>query len=212
MLRDNLANILIGRANAICSVELGRLTANEGTTNTALSMIDTLFSTAATIVSGEQAKSILAGTAGAANAGRATVNANVYRNKLSDAISGAIKNERTKQLQAINDKIATKSVSEYGVDQMIREVDEYHQTCSFFNGLDLVNKAVSETKPPENTLTTETKKASDAIDTQIGALLEQKRKDSGQAATVDAAVKTLREKQTGLWTDYAQKTSDAAGK
>ena len=193
--------------------EMGRLTGNESTTNTTLSLLDTLLSTTATIVTGEQAKSIFSGAAGSANAARATVNAEVYRNRLSDAIEGAINNERYKQKTIIDDKLSSKDVGQYGLDQMIRDIDEYHQICSFYNGLVLVNKAVGATKPPENSPVGGAQTASDAIDRQIAVLADQRAKYPSQATGIDAAIKTLREKQTALWTDFVQKTTtDGGGK
>jgi hypothetical protein len=188
---------------------MGALVANEGTTNTALSTLDTIFSTTSTIVTGEQAKSILSGLAGAANATRAHINAEVYRNALATAIARAIENERGKQLTAIRDKLSSQDVGGYTVDQMIRDVNAYHQVCSFYRGISLVNDAVDATKAAPDTPAGTTQTASDTIDRQIAALEAQRKKFPAQSTGIDGAIATLREQQADLWAAYAKKVSDA---
>lgn len=212
VLRNRLADILITHADTICTREMGALVANEGTTNTALSTLDTLFSTTSTIVTGEQAKSILSGLAGAANATRAHINAEVYRNALATAIARAIENERGKQLTAMHGKLSGQDVSGYTLDQMIRDVNAYHQICSFYRGISLVNDAVDATKPAPDTPAGATQTASDAIDRQIAALEAQKKKFPAQANGIDGAITALRDQQAELWTAYAKKVSDATAK
>lgn len=210
ILRNRLGDILIVHADTICTREMGALVANEGTTNTALSTLDTLFSTTSTIVTGEQAKSILSGLAGAANATRAHINAEVYRNALATAIARAIENERGKQLASIRENLSSKDVGVYTLDQMIRDVNAYHQICSFYRGISLVNDAVDATKPAPETPAGVTQTASDTIDRQIAALEAQKKKFPAQAGGIDGAIATLRNQQADLWTAYAKKVSDAA--
>lgn len=209
ILRNRLGDILITHADTICTREMGALVANEGTTNTALSTLDTLFSTTSTIVTGEQAKSILSGLAGVANASRAHINAEVYRNALATAIARAIENERGKQLATIRGNMSAKDVGTYTLDQMIRDVNAYHQTCSFYRGISLVNDAVDATKPAAETPAGVTQTASEAIDRQIAALEAQKKKFPGQANGIDGAIATLRGQQADLWAAYAKKVSDA---
>ncbi|HEX8063840.1 MAG TPA: hypothetical protein VF535_11555 [Allosphingosinicella sp.] len=143
--RNRLAAILIKHADDVCTQELGRLTANEAITNTALATVASTLSGIATIVTGAHAKEIFAAGSGLATASRSHVNAHVFRNVLSTAVSRAIHIERDKQRAAIQAQLAKDSAA-YNVDQMVVEVNAYHQTCSFYRGLTLVLEAVDRTK------------------------------------------------------------------
>jgi len=186
VLRNRLAEILFKRSTDICSLEMGRLVANEGTANVALTTLDSIFSTTSTIVSGTQAKSILSGLAGVANAGRSTVRAEIYRNTLAPAISRAITNERKKVHDAIEGKLSTKSANDYNVDQMIADINDYHQICSFYRGLTLVNDAIDAAKPPEKSTLATGQDALDLLDTRIAALEKNSGANTQEIATLKA--------------------------
>jgi len=139
--RNRLAAILIKQSDDVCTLELGRLTANQATVNAGLGIATTAFGTAGSIVTGQLAGNILAGLASGTNATRDHLNAEVYRNALSTAVTRAITDERSKQRGTlIQNFVKDKDV--YTVDQMIMDVNRYHQVCSFFTGLQLVVKAV----------------------------------------------------------------------
>lgn len=140
--RNRLASILIKQSDDICTVEMGRLVSRDAMVNTGLSFADSALSTAAGVATGQLAHRILAGGSGLANATRENFNANVYRNVMSTAVAKAIDKDRTRQL-ALIDANSTKDTFDYPVDRMIMDVNEYHHTCSFYRGLELVLDAVS---------------------------------------------------------------------
>lgn len=142
--RARLASILIKHADDVCTQELGRLTANEAISNTALATVASTLSGIATIVTGERAKEIFAAGSGLATATRSHVNAHVYRNVLSTAVSRAIHIERDKKRGEI--LAALKAPTDYNIDQMVLDVNAYHQTCSFYRGLTLVLEAVDRAR------------------------------------------------------------------
>lgn len=111
--------------------------ANEALGNATLSFAATALSTVSTIVGGEQAKSILSGGAALASGTRDNVNANFYKNQISQAITKAIDSERHKVLTDLIAK-RTLAVEDYPVDEMIRLVNRYHQSCSFQYGLQIL--------------------------------------------------------------------------
>ncbi|HEX6376345.1 MAG TPA: hypothetical protein VFZ91_11565, partial [Allosphingosinicella sp.] len=147
--RNRLGAILIKHADDVCTQELGRLTANEAISNTALATVASTLSGIATIVTGEHAKEIFAAGAGLATASRSHINAHVYRNVLSTAVSRAIHIARDKQRGEIQAQLG-KDPDAYNVDQMVVDVNAYHQTCSFYRGLTLVLEAVDRTKFEES--------------------------------------------------------------
>jgi hypothetical protein len=199
VLRNRLGAILIKKSDDICTLELGRLVANEGTANAALTTLDSFFSTAATIVTGEQAKSILSGLAGAANTGRTTLRAEVYRNALSTAIARAITNERAKQMAGIQQKL-TKGTADYTVDQMIVDVNAYHQICSFYRGIGLVNDAVDAAKPPTNPAADASATAIQYLDEEIAGIKE----DRDNAKAVGTSTTELDAQLTNLQAQRAK--------
>jgi hypothetical protein len=140
--RNRLTSILIKQSDDICVQELGRLTANEATVNTTLSILGTGFSTAASIVSGDLAKSILAGGATLAGASRDHINVHVYRNTIAQAISQVIWSERQLR-QADIQKHYGQALEAWSIDDAIRDVNAYHAQCSFYKGLELLLKAAN---------------------------------------------------------------------
>ena len=80
--RNRLAAVLLKQSDDVCTVEMGRLTANEAMVNVGLGSATSAFATAGAIVTGQLASNILSGLGSASNAVRDHVNAEVYRNVL----------------------------------------------------------------------------------------------------------------------------------
>lgn len=147
--RNRLAAMLMKHSDDVCTVELGRLTSREAMVNTGFSVLTSGLSTASSLATGDVLKSILAGGASLSNATRTHVNAEVYRNALSTAVSKAIQTRRDEQRTAIISRFDDPA-DRYTVDQMVMEVNTYHQTCSFDRGLGLVIEAVSRPSETES--------------------------------------------------------------
>jgi hypothetical protein len=140
--RNRLASFLMNESNTVCTREMGNLTANEAMVNAGLAMATTAFSTVGSLVTGQVASNVLSGLASGTNATRGHINAEVYRSVLSTAVSKAIQNERDDQRAAILTHFSD-GIAAYPVDLMLMDVNNYHQTCSFYRGLGLVIDAVS---------------------------------------------------------------------
>lgn len=140
--RNRLTSILIKHSDDICARELGQLTADEATVNTALSVANSGFSIASTIVGGDLAKSILSGTAAFAGASRDHVNVHVYRNAVAQSISKVIWAKRNELRTALQTKYSS-GTANWTIDDAIRSVNEYHQQCSLSKGLDLLAAAAT---------------------------------------------------------------------
>lgn len=144
--RNRLASILIKHSDDVCVKELGDMNAREAISNTALGVATSALSTIGAIVSGERAKTILAGGSAFTNATRDHVNAEVFRNVLTSAMARAIQGQRDVMRSAIRAKFSS-GPADYNVDEMIMDVNQYHQSCSFYNGLVLVVDAVNRASP-----------------------------------------------------------------
>jgi hypothetical protein len=139
--RNRLASYLIGESNTVCTRELGDLTANQAMVNAGLGILTTAFGTAGSIVTGQLASNILSGAASGTNATRDHINAEVYRNQISPRVTRAIRDLRRTQSATLKGKF-TKTILQYDVETMIADVNDYHQLCSYYVGLDLILKDV----------------------------------------------------------------------
>ncbi|HEY7811563.1 MAG TPA: hypothetical protein VIA98_14440 [Allosphingosinicella sp.] len=138
--RNRLAALLVKHADDVCVLEKGRIVGREGALNFGLGTATTALSTAASLVSGEVAKSILAGGAAFTSSTRAHAAESFYRNQVTQAINAAMDGEREK----VRGQIAEgreKSIALFTVDDTIRLVNQYHHACSYERGLQLLVKA-----------------------------------------------------------------------
>ena len=135
--RNRLEGALLNHSNIICENEKGLIYAKRAFFSSALDFGSSGFSIASTIVGGDLARSILSGMAGLATATRTNVDSNVYKNQLVPAITKVIDAERSRLSTQIKAR-RTNPISEYSVDQMIMQVNRYHQACSFQKGVELL--------------------------------------------------------------------------
>ncbi len=210
--RNRLGAILMKQSDDICTLELGRLTANEAIANTGLSIATSALSAAGSIVTGTLAQSILAGGAGLANASRDHINAEIYRNTLSTAVSRAIQNDRDRQRALIAAR-ATATPAAYNVDEMIMDVNRYHQTCSFYRGLGLVVQAVERTRSTYSEERRMMENTINELDVRIGRIDDQLaslKKDDPRRAGLATQRGLLDEKLTEILKRRADRSSDQA--
>lgn len=144
--RNRLASILMKHSDDICVKEMGDVSAREAIANTALGTATSALSGLGAIVTGERIKSWLAGAAGFTNATRDHINAEVFRNILASALAKAVQNDRDARRKKIEGFFKT-GKDKYSVDQMVADVNRYHQSCSFYNGLVMLVDAVNRASP-----------------------------------------------------------------
>lgn len=172
--RNRLAAILATHSDEVCTKELGDISAREAISNTLLGTITSTLSTVSSIVTGTKLKSWLSGGAAISSATRDHINAEVFRNVLSNAMAKAIENSRATQMTAIKTALTDDNTENYTIDDAIRDINRYHQTCSFYNGLVLVVDAVNRAGPTiENDYRTLTTAISD-LNIQIAQLKQDK--------------------------------------
>lgn len=139
--RNRLANILIAQSDQICTVEKALMLERQAEVNGWLSIAATGLAGAAAIVTGDLASNILSGSAAFASSSRDHVNTHVYRNQIIQTITSAIDSKRAETLDEINGRLGQNAAT-YNVDAMVREVNAYHQLCSFGTGLQIVMESV----------------------------------------------------------------------
>lgn len=169
--RNRLAERLIKRSNEVCIVEMGRLTGNEAMVNTILSTATTGLTAAGSVVVGDWNR-VLSAAATFTNGTRDHIRAEVYRNFVTYQLIKAIGIERAKRLEAIK-KHDGETPNQYNVDEMIREIDEYHQICSFYIGLTLVDAAVSKSAVPASTRVDDLSAAINELESRVSTLNAQ---------------------------------------
>jgi hypothetical protein len=167
----------------VCTLELGRLTANEAITNSSLSILNTGLSTASTIVGGNLAKTILSGGAAFIGASRDHINVHVYRNTIAQAVSQVIASERKTLATDIRNRYSSE-VSDWTIDDAVRAVNVYHGQCSFYKGLELLLKAA------DNNTDLQAFRSARLQQSQMARLDQEIRSlEARTAATTDAASK-----------------------
>lgn len=143
--RNRLTSILLSQSDSNCTFALGKLTADEAISNTVFSTLTTSVSAAATVVSGNLAKSILSGVASVSSGTQSNVNLHVYRNQIAPTIAHAINIERDKLRKEITDKF-NKSQKEWPIDLAINDVNRYNQTCSLYHGFEILLASAENSK------------------------------------------------------------------
>lgn len=141
--RNRLAFVLLSQADTICIVEKSLMLERQAEVNGWLSIATTGLSVASTIVTGDQASNILSGGAAFTSGSRDHVNTHVYRNQIIQTVTTAIDTKRGEALADILTNLKKKK-EEYSIDAAIRDVNAYHQLCSFGTGLQLVMEAVEK--------------------------------------------------------------------
>jgi hypothetical protein len=147
--RRRLAAVLLNQSDAICTSEKGRMFKRQAEINGYLSIATTGLSTVSSIVSGELAKSILSGGAAFTSASRDHINTYAFYNQMIPTLTKAMDDARQQKAKDINGLLEH---GNYTVDQMIRDVNLYHQLCSFTSAMQIVLDAVNNREKAQQIL------------------------------------------------------------
>lgn len=129
-------------ADQVCARELAVLSANQRTISASLSATETALSSAATVVTGGLADNILSAMATLVGSTRGHLNSEVFRGARAEAI--------TLLIQADRQDLAYKLIGpeakerEFTNEEAIYFANQYHQSCSLYNGLALLTEAAQE--------------------------------------------------------------------
>lgn len=135
-----LATLLIA-SDDLCQAHLKTIYGNDAYFNILTGSVATLFSGAAAIAGSASAKAALASISTFSNAERSLVNETVYKNMLVTATSKKIREIRATKIAAMLPGNFAKPIDDYPMILAMRDVVDYHYSCSFMLGLE---KALEE--------------------------------------------------------------------
>ncbi|MBV7256487.1 hypothetical protein KCG44_06765 [Pacificimonas sp. WHA3] len=137
---------LVTVADKVCVKEFRDLSANQRTVNMALGTASTALSGAATVVTGGLADTILSATSTFAGASRDAANAELYRTTRPSDIIRLVQARRQILLNQMLNKFDDQRSNERAISivEALQMANEFHRSCSLYNGLALITEAVDE--------------------------------------------------------------------
>jgi len=149
--RNRLLSQIILLSDTVCAQHKGNILANSAKLNVGLGTLTTIFTSLGATLKGESTKSALSAAASITNSTKSLVNEEVYYNTFAIAIVKAIDMARETKRSAIYSNMK-EDTSKYGVIRGISDINEYHNSCSFMNGLKLVSESIDKRKPTKDQL------------------------------------------------------------
>ncbi|GFM34642.1 hypothetical protein DSM101010T_30070 [Desulfovibrio subterraneus] len=143
--RNQILRSYIMLSDLRCEKHKGDILANAASLNVGFGTLTTILAGTATFAGGEGTKSVLAGTAAMANSERSLFNEEIYYNALAIAITRAIDLDRNSKRTALQQGM-DKKTSEYSIDTGMMDALQYHNACSFMNGLKAISSAIEHRK------------------------------------------------------------------
>ena len=140
--RNALISRILLLADDICLQHKANIQGNASALNLGFGTATTLFAGAGTLVTGPGAATLSA-LAAASNATRSLVNEEVYQKAFSASILLAIDSDRVSKKTPIIAGMKS-PVADYPIEMAIQQINEYHHSCSFVNGIEVISKAVQQ--------------------------------------------------------------------
>lgn len=134
----------ISKSNEICATHLRDIYGNDAAFNIATGSFATLSSGAASITDGGSAK-LLAALSTFFNAERSLVNETIYKNQVTTHIGIKISQSRETAGAVIRAGLAPTAT--YSFAQASFDLDTFHNSCSFYHGLQKVLEEGTKTSP-----------------------------------------------------------------
>ena len=132
--RNRLMDYLVKRSNIICEAHKASILSNAATANFSLGSVTSVLTGLGAIFTPVSTVRALSGSAAIVNATRSEFNNVFYQNLLSTAIVKSIEEKRTEKYSELASRRSEKKDT-YSVDEMLSDVIQYHELCSFFTGL-----------------------------------------------------------------------------
>jgi len=135
--RNSIISAYLNVSDDVCDRHLADTQFQSASTNLFLGTATSAASLAATVVGAGDGPRALAATAGLTNSMRSMTNEELYLQRIAPLITKQIRTERKKLRTRLTDGLM-KSTAEYPVDMALADVKEYHGSCSFAVGLELI--------------------------------------------------------------------------
>jgi hypothetical protein len=146
MKRNRLKALLVDRSNRICDITESQIAGTNDWINFGLGETTTILGGVGALVTAATPARVFSGSAGIVNATRSQVNEIFYQNAVKAAIIQKIDNLREAKLKEIDGK-NTSTLQAYTVDDMIGDVKNYHNTCSFYVGIINLTRSSDKVTP-----------------------------------------------------------------
>lgn len=147
VLRNMLQDEIVMRSQQMCKRHLADMSATAAILNTDLGVANIVFSTLGAVVGGIQAKTNLAGMAGASSATQTLLNKEIYRDFVVPALGRAINSDRDRKHQEILAD-QSKDLVNYSLTKSLVDAGDFHERCSFAHGLLLLTTDADKRTPP----------------------------------------------------------------
>jgi len=146
--RNRLVRQLMTLSDELCAKHQADIMAQSAATNVFLGTATSVLAGAGAIVGGIAAQALSGGGA-FTNATRSTINEEIYAKAFAPAIVRNIHTDRPPKGAGIEQRLMKDGTADYPIDLALKEVTEYHQSCSFHNAIVRVSSATERTVPSE---------------------------------------------------------------
>lgn len=143
--RNALLTRLRLASDDLCNAHLSNMRATATNINLGFGTATSLFTGAAALSTGGTAQT-LAAVGAFTSASQVRFSEEVYRNNFADALIRVIQAERATKRSKLDNGMSQES-DLYPVEQGILDIREYHDACSFFNGMAVITAKASDTRP-----------------------------------------------------------------
>jgi hypothetical protein len=152
MERNDLKSSLVGRSNLICAYTEGQMLGNADISNFTFGTTSAVSGALGSIFTAATPARILSGIAGVSSATQTQVNQVFFKSQLTTAIIQKIDSTRATQLAIINSHNQD-TISQYSLNDMLADVLDYHNQCSFYEGIEAIvqssnNSSASDSSSP----------------------------------------------------------------
>lgn len=143
--RNQAISFLMAESNNLCVEHIKSIYGNEAAFNIATGSISALSAGWASISSGGQVKTLSALSA-FASAERSLVNETIYKSMLTTAIGTKIEESRATKGKALLLR-KKESYKDYRIEDALYDIIDYHESCSFYYGLQKALKEGTQATP-----------------------------------------------------------------
>jgi len=140
--RNRALNKLMSLSDDMCNVHQANVLSNASAWNVGTGSVTNLLAGIAALGSNSASQANYAAGAVFSNSTRSLVNSEVYMQSLATTVIRAIETLRKERRDAIEQRMKSDDEVAYSFENGYRDVQEYHQACSFYLGISEVSKAV----------------------------------------------------------------------
>lgn len=140
--RDLISFAMMRVSDELCQHHLGQMRSISTSTNLAFGTLTSIFSTGASLVTGQLGQNYAA-VAATSNSLRSLFNEEVYRRNLAENIALLIEKVRKEERDNLLRRLG-RPTREYSIHRAMYEIDVYHSHCSLIYGLSRAAEAINQ--------------------------------------------------------------------